>query len=115
MQGFLDFDESFDSCITTMVTMFLSSTTPSSVSLLSIPLALSCRTLKELSSLICSAYGTGVGGGEGGDGVINGSLRPSRGPRANLYFSHTVLHLRVRNTSHAPIQNICYTGSLLLD
>ena len=55
MQGFLDFDESFDSCITATLTLFLSNTTPSYVSLLPIPLALNCRTLNVLSSLICSA------------------------------------------------------------
>ena len=49
MQGFLDFDESFDSCITATLTLFLSNTTPSSVSLLPIPLALNCRTLNVLS------------------------------------------------------------------
>ena len=69
MQGFLDFDESFDSCITATLILFLSSTTPSSVSLLPIPLPLSCRTLNVLSSLICSAYGAGVGGGKGCGGV----------------------------------------------
>ena len=31
MQGVLDLDESFDSCITATLTLFLSSTTPSSV------------------------------------------------------------------------------------
>ena len=51
MQGFLDFDESFDSCITATLTSFLSNTTPSSVSVLPIPLALNCRTLNVLSSL----------------------------------------------------------------
>ena len=35
--------------------------------------------------------------------LIAGSL--GRGHRSNLYFSNTVLHLRVRNISHAPIQN----------
>ena len=68
MQGFLDFDESFDSCITATLTLFLSNTTPSSVSLLSVPLALNCRTLNVLSSLICSADGAGVGEGGGGVG-----------------------------------------------
>ena len=63
---FLDFDENFDSCITAIFTLFLSSTTSSSVSLLPIPLALSCRMLTVLSS-ICSADGAGVRGGEGGD------------------------------------------------
>ena len=67
MQGFLDFDESFDSCITTTLTLFLSNTTPSSVSLFPIPLALNCRTLNVLSSLICLE--DGVGDGEGGGGV----------------------------------------------
>ena len=65
MQGFLDFYESFDSCITTTLTLFLSNTTPSSVSLLPIPLAFNYRTLNVLSSLICSAYGAGVGDDEG--------------------------------------------------
>ena len=62
MQWFLDFDESFDSCITATLTLFLSNTTPSSVSLFPIP-------LNVLSSLICSADGTGVGDGGGGGGV----------------------------------------------
>ena len=65
--GFLDFIERFDSCITTILTLFISSTTPSSVSVLPIPLSLSCGTLNVLSPLICSAGGAGVGGGEGGD------------------------------------------------
>ena len=69
MQGFLDFDDSFDSSITATLTLFLSSTTPSSVSLLPIPLALNCRTLNVLSSLICSADGAGDGDGECGGGV----------------------------------------------
>ena len=69
MRWFLDFDESFVSCITATLTLFLSNTTHSSVSLLPIPLALNCRTLNELSSLICSADGAGVGDGEGGGGV----------------------------------------------
>ena len=47
--------------------------------------------------------------------LVVGSLRPSRGRRSNLYFSDTVLHSRVRNISHAPIQYIWCTGSLLLD
>ena len=42
--GCLDFDESFDSCITATLTLFLSNTAPTSVSLLPIPLALNCRT-----------------------------------------------------------------------
>ena len=63
MHGFFDFDESFDSCITATLTLFLSSTTPSSVSLLPIPLASNCRTLNMLSSLICLADGAGVGSG----------------------------------------------------
>ena len=63
MQGFLDFDESFNSCITATLTLFLSNTTPSSVSLFPILLALNCRTLNVLSSLICSEDGAGDGGG----------------------------------------------------
>ena len=68
MKGFLDFGESFDSCITTTLTLFFSNTNPTSVSLLLIPLALNCRTLNVLSSLICSADGAGVGDGGGGVG-----------------------------------------------
>ena len=115
MQGFLDFDESFDSCTTATLTLFLSNTTPSSVSLLPIPLALNCRTLPVLSSLICSADGAGVGDDDGGGGVDCRVFWPSRGRRSNLYFSNTMLYLRVRNISHAPIQKIWCTGSLLLD
>ena len=48
-------------------------------------------------------------------GLIAASLRLSRGRRSNIYFSDTVLHLEVRNISHAPIQNIWWTGSLLRD
>ena len=76
--------------------MFLSSTTPSSISLLPIPLELSRRTLNVLASLICSADGAGVGDCEG---VIAGSLRPSRGRRSNLDFSDTVLHL-IKSPEH---------------
>ena len=45
---------------------FSPNTTPSSVSLFPIPLALSCRTLNVLSSLICLVGGAGdlVGGGD---------------------------------------------------
>ena len=66
MQGFLDLGDNFDSCITATLTLFLSSTTSSSVSLFPIPLALSCRTLNVLSSLICLVGGAGdlVGGGD---------------------------------------------------
>ena len=64
MQGFLDLGDNLDSCITATLTLFLSSTTPSSVSLFPILLALSCRTLNVLLSLICSVGGAGdrVGG-----------------------------------------------------
>ena len=65
----MDFDESFDSCITATLTLFLSNTTPSSVSLYPIPLALNCITLNVLSSLICLADGVGVGDGEGRGGI----------------------------------------------
>ena len=104
MQGFLDFDENFDSCITATLTLFVSHTTSSSVGLVSVPLVLNCRTLNVLSSLICSADGAGVGGLEGGvGGLIAGCLMPSRGLRSNLYFSDNVLHLRVGNISHVPL------------
>ena len=44
-------------------------------------------------------------------GLVAGSLRLSRGRRSNLYFSDTVLHLRVRNISHEPIQYIWCTST----
>ena len=70
MQGFLDFDESFDSFIAATLTLFLSNTTPSYVSLFPIPL--NCKMLNVLSSLICSADGAGVVGGEGGGDKLLG-------------------------------------------
>ena len=63
----LGLDVSLDSCITATLTLLFSSTTPSSVSLLAIPLALSCIMLNVLSSLVCSADGVGVGGCDGDD------------------------------------------------
>ena len=69
MQGLLNFHERFDSCITATLALFLSNTTPKSVSLFPIPLALNCRMLNVLSSLIYSADVAGHGGGEGGGGV----------------------------------------------
>ena len=70
MQGFLDFGVSFDSCITVTLTLVFSITTPSSVSVLPIPFALSCRTLNVLSSLFLSVGGIGLGGGEGVGGGV---------------------------------------------
>ena len=68
MQRFLDLGDSFDSCITATLTLFLSSTTPSSVRLFPISLALSFRTLNVLSSLICLVSGAGDRGSvSGGD------------------------------------------------
>ena len=84
--GFLDFDESFDSCITGTLTLFLSNTTPSSVSLLPIPLALNCRTLNMLSSLICSADGAGVGDGESGGGVGCWVFEAEQGSQVKYLF-----------------------------
>ena len=71
MQFFLDLGDNFDSCITATLTLILSSTTPSSVSLFPIPLALSYRTLNVLLSLICSVGGAGhrVSGGDCWDRV----------------------------------------------
>ena len=66
----MDLGDSFDSCITVTLTLFLSSTTPSSINLFPIPLVLSCRRLNALLSLICSIdgaggkSGVGVGGGD---------------------------------------------------
>ena len=56
----MNLGNNFDSCITATLTLFLSSSTPSSVSLFPIPLALSCRTLNVLSSLLCSVGGAGI-------------------------------------------------------
>ena len=97
----MDFDGSFESCITATLTLFLSNTTSSYVSLFPIPLALNCRTLNVLSSLISSADGAGVGDNEGGGGGVDDCcsiavLRASRGRRSNLCFSDTVLHLESR-------------------
>ena len=86
MQGFFDFDESFDSCITAFLTLFLSTTTHSSVSLLPIPLALNCRTLNVLSSLICSADGARVGDGEGGGGVDCCGFEAEQGSQTQSLF-----------------------------
>ena len=63
MQGFLDFGVSLDSCITTTLTLLFSITTPSSVSLLPIPLALSCRTCCHHYFDLGVAGGETVGGG----------------------------------------------------
>ena len=60
MQFFWDLGDRLDSCITATLTLFLFSTTSSSVSLFPIPVA-----LNVLSSLICSVGEAGVGGGEG--------------------------------------------------
>ena len=49
--GVLGFDVSVDSCSTVTLTLSFSITTPSSVSLLPIPLAMSYRMLNVLSSL----------------------------------------------------------------
>ena len=79
MQGFLDFNVSFDFCTATMTLLF-SSTSPSSVSLLPIPLALSYRMLNVLSLLVLSEYRVRVGGGEGdvgGDCWVGGTEQES--------------------------------------
>ena len=70
MQGFLVLGDNFDLCITATLTLFHSSPTSRPVSLFPIPLALSCRTLNVLSSLIVSVGGTGeiVDGGDCWDG-----------------------------------------------
>ena len=64
------FGVSFNSCITATLTLLFSIPTPSSVSLLPIPFALSCRTLNVLSSLFLSVGGVGVGDGEGVGGGV---------------------------------------------
>ena len=90
MQGFLDLGDNFDSCITATLTVFLSSTTPSSISLFPIPFALTCRMLTVLSSLFCSVgeawdrVSVGVGGGDCWDDG------PSRCRRANHFLRYWV-------------------------
>ena len=91
MQGFFDYDESFDSCVSGTLTLFLSSTTPSPVSLLSMPLTLSCRTLNVLSSIICSADGAGVGGGEGGYGGDCWVFETEQGSQVQSLFTSPIL------------------------
>ena len=86
MQGFLDFDESFDSCITATLTLFPSNTTPSSVSLWPIPLALNCSKLNVLSLLICSADGAGVGLGEGCGGIDCWVFEAEQGSQVQTLF-----------------------------
>ena len=66
-----------------------------------------------LSSLICSADGAGAG--DGGGGVGCWVFEAEQGSQVQSLFLDTVLHLRVRNISRAPIQYIWCTGSLLLD
>ena len=82
----MDCDDSIDSCITATLTLFLSSTTPSSVNLLAIPLALSCRTLNVLSSLICWADGAGVVGSEGDGGVDYWVFEAEQGSQVQSLF-----------------------------
>ena len=79
--------------------------THSSVTLF--PLALSCRTLNVLSSLICSVGGAGdlVGGGDCWDG---GAEQASQ---VNHLFSDTGLHLRFQNILRTLIQSIWCTCS----
>ena len=86
MHGFLDFDVSFDSCITVNLTLFISNTTPNSVSLFPIPLAMNCRTLNVLLSLICSADGAGVGDGEGDGGVDYWIFEAEQGSQVQSLF-----------------------------
>ena len=87
MHEFLDLCDGLDSCITDTLTLFISGTTPSSVSLLLNQLALSCRMLNVLLSLICSVGGAGVGGGYSWDGV------DEQVSQVQSQFD-TVLHLR---------------------
>ena len=63
-----DLNESFDSCFIATLTVSLSGTIPSCISLLPIILALNCRTVIVLSSLICSIAWAGDGGCGGGGG-----------------------------------------------
>ena len=69
--GVLGFRCSFD-CNTATFILFISSTTPGSVRLFPVPLALRCKTLNVLASLIYSVDGAGVGGGEGGGNFWDG-------------------------------------------
>ena len=68
--GSLDLGDSVDSLITLTLTLFLSSTTPRSVSLFPISLAFICKTLNVLSSLVYSVGRVGDRGGKGVGGAI---------------------------------------------
>ena len=58
MLGVLELEESFDSCITTTLTLCRFKNSPNSVSLLPMPFALNCMMVNEFSSTAC----VGIGG-----------------------------------------------------
>ena len=81
------------SCITATLTLFLSTTTPSSVSLLLIPLVFNCRTLNVLSSLICSADGAGFGVSKSGGGVDCWVFEAEQGSQVQSFMYETTFYL----------------------
>ena len=85
---------------TATLTLFLSNTTPSAVSVLPIPLVLNCRMLNVLSSLIGSADGAGVVGGEGGGGVDWWVFEAEHGPQLQSLFLRYCVAFK---TSGAPV------------
>ena len=59
MLGVLELEESFNSCITTTLTLCRFKNSSNSVSLLPMPFALNCMMVNEFSSTAC----VGIGGG----------------------------------------------------
>ena len=95
---------SFDSCITATLTLLFSITTPSSVSLLPIPFALSCRPLNVLSSLFLYVGGTGVGGGEGVGGEVSSWQIAYRS--SQQLFEHARVRLLLFSTTRSVVKSV---------
>ena len=68
MLGVLELEESFDSCITTTLTLCRFKNSPNSVSLLPMPFALNCMMVNEFSSTACVGIGRGCSFGALGGG-----------------------------------------------
>ena len=69
MLGVLELDDSFDSCITSTVTLCRSKNSPNSVTLLPMPFALNCMMVNEFPSTACVGNDGGSGCGFGRVGV----------------------------------------------
>ena len=68
MLGVLELEESFDSCITSTVTLCHSKDSPNYVSLLPMPFALNCMMVNEFPSTACVRIDGGSSCGLGGMG-----------------------------------------------